>query len=98
MANTEGRRLAGSVYIDGTVYRAGEVPSPEHAAKITNPKAWETDDDVQARQGSDVDGAGAEPSGPATGSQVGGEDEEPAAGADSDDATASRTSRPKKAR
>lgn len=81
MADNEGRRLAGTVYIDGTVYQAGDVPSPEHAAKITNPKAWEPAD--------------AEPAdGPEEESQVGGEDEEPAAGADGD-AAAPRPARRK---
>ncbi len=34
------RALARSVVIDGVSYVAGDVPPPEVAARITNPKAW----------------------------------------------------------
>lgn len=97
MASNEGRPLIGTVFVDGTVYRAGDVPSPEHAAKITNPKAWGTADDDQTRQGSAVVDAGAGTSGGPAEPQVSGEDEEPVAGADSD-ATTPRPTRPKRTR
>lgn len=39
------RRLAKFVHVDGQQFRPGDVPPPEVACRITNPKCWEGDPD-----------------------------------------------------
>jgi hypothetical protein len=34
------RALAGNVWVDDVLYKAGTVPPPDVAERITNPKAW----------------------------------------------------------
>lgn len=35
-----GKKLAGNVYVNGTLYEAGSTPPADVADQITNPKLW----------------------------------------------------------
>lgn len=39
-AKDESKPVTREVYVDGTRYSPGDVPTAEHAELITNPKAW----------------------------------------------------------
>lgn len=41
------RALAGNVWVDDVLYKAGTVPPKDVADRITNPKAWNAPDPVR---------------------------------------------------